>query len=75
MHITSDKVIPVYKNGTGIHDVIKELQRQAREIEYDKDFYKKYGYASCFECDKTFTDLDELAEHQEEHLIKERTLG
>ena len=43
--------------------------------DYDNDFYKKYGFASCFECDETFTDLDELAEHQEEHLIEERTLG
>ena len=43
--------------------------------DYDIDFYKKYGFASCFECDETFTDLDELAEHQEEHLIEERTLG
>ena len=53
--ITSDKIIPVYKNGVGIHDVIKELQRQARELtlknDYDKDFYKKYGFVSCFECD------------------------
>ena len=77
--ITSDKIIPVYKNGVGIHQVIAELQRQARELtvknDYDKDFYEKYGFASCFECDETFTDLDELAEHQAEHLIKERTLG
>ena len=77
--ITSDKIIPVYKNGVGIHQVIAELQRGARELnvknDYDKDFYKKYGYASCFECDKTFTDLDELAEHQEEHLIKETDSG
>ncbi len=73
--ITSDKTIPVYKNGAGIHEVINELQRQARELAYDKNFYKKYGFASCFECDKTFTDLDELAKHQEEHLIKEQTLG
>ena len=77
--ITSDKIIPVYKNGVGIHQVIAELQRQARELtlknDYDKDFYKKSGFVSCFECDETFTDLDELAEHQAEHLIKERTLG
>ena len=39
---------------------------------YDKDFFKRFGFASCFECDKIFTDLDELAEHQAEHLIKER---
>jgi len=43
--------------------------------DYDDDFYKKYGFASCFECDKAFNNLDELAEHQEEHLIEERTLG
>ena len=77
--ITSDKVIPVYKNGVVIHQVIAELQRQARELtvknDYDKDFYEKYGFVSCFECDETFTDLDELAKHQEEHIIKERTLG
>ena len=79
MMITSDKIIPVYKNGVGIHQVIAELQRQARELtvknDYDKDFYEKYGFVSCFECDRTFTDLDELAKHQEEHLIKEQTLG
>ena len=77
--ITSDKVIPVYKNGVGIHQVIAELQRQARELtvknDYDKDLYEKYGFVSCFECDETFTDLDELAKHQEKHLVKERTLG
>mgnify|MGYP000279148806 FL=1 len=77
--ITSDKLIPVYKNGVGIHQVIAELQRQARELtvknDYNKDFYEKYGFVSCFECDRTFTDLDELAKHQEEHLIKEQTLG
>ncbi len=27
--ITSNKTIPIYKNGAGIHDLIKELQRQA----------------------------------------------
>ena len=77
--ITSDKIIPIYKNGVGIHQVIAELQRQARELtvknDYNKDFYEKYGFVSCFECDRTFTDLDELAKHQEEHLIKEQTLG
>ena len=40
MHITSNKTIPVYTNGAGIHEVIKELQRQAREIAYDRNFYK-----------------------------------
>jgi hypothetical protein len=71
----SDKVFQVYPGGHGIHDVIEELQRQAKEINDEENFYKKYGFASCFECDETFTDLDELNKHQEEHLIKERTLG
>ena len=30
--IKSDKIIPVYKNGVGIYEVIKELQRQANEM-------------------------------------------
>ena len=69
--ITSGKTIPVYKNGHGIPEVIEELQKGATQL----TFYEKYGFASCFECDITFTDLDELNKHQEEHLIKERTLG
>ena len=39
--------------------------------DYDKEFYNKYGYACCFECDKIFTDLNKLAVHQEKHLIEE----
>ena len=39
--------------------------------DYDIDFYKKYGFASCFECDETFVDLDELNKHQEQHLLQE----
>jgi len=69
--ITSGKIIPIYKNGQGIHDVIEELQEQAKEL----TFYEKHGFASCFECDETFTDLDVLNKHQEEHLKKEQTLG
>tara|TARA_B100001245_G_C22538174_1_gene270072 strand:- start:43 stop:207 length:165 start_codon:yes stop_codon:yes gene_type:complete len=38
---------------------------------YDKEFYNKYGWASCFECDEIFTDLNKLADHQEKHLIEE----
>ena len=72
---SSNKVFPIYPGGHGVHDVINELQRQAREMIDEENFYKKYGFASCFECDETFTDLDELAEHQMGHLIKERTLG
>ena len=29
----SDKVIPIYKNGHGIYEVIAELQKGARELE------------------------------------------
>ena len=39
--------------------------------DYDKEFYNKYGWVSCFECDKIFTDLNKLTEHQEKHLIEE----
>ena len=31
--IKSDKVIPVYPNGTGILEVIEELNKGARELE------------------------------------------
>ena len=34
--IVSDKIIPIYKNGHGIHELINELQRQARELEKKK---------------------------------------
>ena len=69
--ITSGRTIPVYKNGQGIHDVINELQKGEGQL----SFYEEHGFASCFECDKAFTDLDELNKHQAEHLIKEQTLG
>ena len=72
---SSNKVFPIYPGGHGIHDVINELQRQAREMIDEEDFYKENGFASCFECDETYTDLDALAEHQMGHLIKEQTLG
>ena len=42
------------------------------KTDYDKEHYKKWGWASCFECDETFTDLDELDKHQEKHLIEEK---
>ena len=29
----SDKIIPIYKNGHGIYEVIAELQKGARELE------------------------------------------
>ena len=31
--VKSNKSIPVYKNGTGIHEVLDQLQRQAIELE------------------------------------------
>ena len=31
--VKSNKTIPVYKNGTGIHEVLDQLQRQAIELE------------------------------------------
>ena len=42
-----------------------------KDIYYSKDFWKEYGWASCFECDETFEDLDNLHEHQEIHLAEE----
>ena len=72
---SSDKVFPIYPGGHGIHDVLNALHRQGQVIRDEQDFYKKWGFASCFECDETFTDLDELEKHQMDHLIKERTLG
>ena len=31
--VKSNKSIPVYKNGTGIHEVLDQLHRQATELE------------------------------------------
>ena len=31
--VKSNKSIPVYKNGTGIHEVLDQLHRQAIELE------------------------------------------
>jgi len=33
---------------------------------YDEDFFKKYGWVSCYECDTIFYDIEKLIEHQEE---------
>ena len=38
---------------------------------YDEEFYSEYGWASCFECDVIFYNLEELDEHQEEHIKQE----
>ena len=35
---------------------------------YDKDFWGKYEWISCFECDIIFTDLEKLFEHQKRHI-------
>ena len=39
---------------------------------YDEEFWEKYGWASCFECDIIFIDLEELFEHQDIHLKEEQ---
>jgi len=39
---------------------------------YDKDFWEKNEWVSCFECDIIFTDLEELFEHQKLHTKKEK---
>ena len=31
--VKSDKTIPIYKNGAGIHEVLDQLHRQAIELE------------------------------------------
>jgi hypothetical protein len=51
------------------------MTENAENAFIDLFFFEKYGFASCFECDKTFTDLVELNKHQEEHLKEEQTLG
>ena len=40
-----------------------------------QDFYEEYGFASCFECDETFTDKTELVEHEKQHLEQEQWLN
>ena len=35
---------------------------------YDKDFWEKNKWVSCFECDIIFTDLKKLFEHQQIHI-------
>ena len=31
---------------------------------YDEEFFRKYGWCSCFECDEVFYNMDELIEHE-----------
>ncbi|SVE25125.1 uncharacterized protein METZ01_LOCUS477979 [marine metagenome] len=33
---------------------------------YDEEFFKKYGWVSCYECDKIFFSINKLTEHQKE---------
>tara|TARA_R110001599_G_C11747183_1_gene608615 strand:- start:288 stop:440 length:153 start_codon:yes stop_codon:yes gene_type:complete len=40
---------------------------------YDKEFWKENGWASCFECDEIFEDLEKLFEHQDTHLKEEQS--
>ena len=35
--IKSDKIIPIYKNGHGIYEVIEELQKGARELKKQEE--------------------------------------
>ena len=40
---------------------------------YCKDFWEKNGWASCFECDIIFYDLEKLYEHQNTHIDEEKS--
>ena len=31
--VKSNKIIPLYKNGAGVHEVLDQLHRQAKELE------------------------------------------
>jgi len=42
--------------------------------QHDHEFYFKYGFVSCYECDEIFVDIQKLEEHIEEHLRKEQCL-
>ena len=33
---------------------------------YDEEFFKKYGWVSCYEGDKIFFNISELVKHQKE---------
>ena len=35
--VKSNKSIPVYKNGAGVHEILDQLQRQATELERLKE--------------------------------------
>jgi len=42
-----------------------------KDIYYNKVFYKEHGWASCYECDTIFKDLEKLFTHQNIHLKEE----
>jgi hypothetical protein len=42
-----------------------------KDVYYNKVFYKKHGWASCYECDITFEELEKLFIHQNIHLKEE----
>ena len=44
-----------------------------KEGYYEESFWKKNGWASCFECDEIFEDLEKLFEHQDTHLKEEQS--
>lgn len=46
-----------------------------QHLYYNKDFWEKHGWCSCFECDEIFTDLDKLFKHQKNHTNKEKKLN
>lgn len=39
--VKSDKVIPIYTNGHGIHELIRELQRQSIELKEQEEKEKE----------------------------------
>jgi len=41
-------------------------EEESPETYYCKEFFEMHGWVSCYECDKIFTDIEELTKHQEE---------
>ena len=52
----------------------EEGKSNMTQEEFNQDFYCEYGFVSCFECDETFTDIEELKEHEKKHLEQEQCL-
>ena len=53
------------------HIINKKKSQMKNEEYYEESFWKENGWASCFECDEIFEDLEELFEHQKLHLKEE----